>query len=1575
VSDVTLKTSVDSLDKALYIGPKGGKWADAKHTIPWKPEHGGHKEVGAKAHEMEHTSHLAKRGMIGKDHKEALLYVYSKQGKADDLPKGIKADLQARGMMHPTGNLTAKGKSTAIKHNKARAKREKDHVGHKALWHWDRQLKGQGHDDAKTIIETARDTAKQRHADMHAEKEAAHERDKDVLHIHADKAYKDSREAHLVHGLHAAKQKIRETSKGAWDKHLKTQYAREYAAKQIAQAHKAGYVPPEKTGQGGDRRQKPGEKPKPEPKKDVEGYRRAMDKYHRAAKKGVEPNPRKFGLGRDTETATRIGHESRVKVDAEKKKARDTKAKRAEAKKKAAEAVAKPETTEKRAKVATEKFIEKFGAPGKGNTPNALRRRAASAREAGEKGLAQAYENMASYVSARKTQSETGGMETEIAALEQDVHNALHSQVVTPVGGLTPGGYRKVAEGEYVKEGPAKPEKPKVAEPPPEKKPPKGDVPAEGLTFTIGGKRGEKKGTQWKGEPPKGKVPAVPAPKPAEKPKVEPVPAATVEKPAQAQEKLTGKTGYIARGGKHYVDSDFVNASKAAGDLKHEGFGDFSLKVGDKTVHFERTGNTREGFSGREHEMRGHPEALHAVLSKLGHAGLQPIGEKKSEPGFERMPDPKPGAWNHPGPIPKGWEKTETSDGRTTIYTSPGGFEINISHDKRSGKYIHTNDGTGGFVTRAKNVKEAVAWVKKHDATQRREKKEPAGKPAKFPGERGLTDDPAATSYSWTGMADGAKYVATKDASGEWSMFRNGEAYGYTKSKMHTSFGLSTFMSQAAEGSIRRQGGGTSTPVKSPTRPPSPPTPKTTTEKVKRDLGESQAGWERMPSDKSVLEFKGRAEAKLNSVPQGTTLDFGEGHQMVKVSDTKWQERRNGKHVGFKEAKGVADTLSTKKLAGTSGVDHWEQYHPGKYDEDGDLEEISDPTHEQMQKLPAKATYTWAMDYDPTDSDDADQPQDEGAVIDARFTATKLPSGKWDVTGVDAKTNKPLPGYESKPRDTAHVLDRLESGATDTVSRHLIAPKEALDDPKQLAFGQDSPPPPAEPPKPGPKPAPEKAGKREQTKAAVDERFKDSQGKATSAGAAVAGKGPYQPGDTLSPKHNSAETAYVVDDYPYGRKTRTQMRYWLETKKGRGTRMMSQTKNPKTGRWNKPKASTYSGAAVMKMDEKGHIKHVGVHMAYSTADQKKAFYDEHGHHLPEHQRIELEGHQAYYDKRKAGTEHKQAVVETVKEMNDKAKDTGMGTKGGAADYRKAWDDYLGAKRRGLKRLPKLPDASDFGIKNLSPEAKKIEAEAKASHEDIKAKASAIWEEREAMRKKKEQERKEAARQAHKEKLKREAKLVEDAHKRQKKADAKKRADLRAKGEDPYHHVEATVIDRGHRTTTYTVEDPTAPGGEKYHDYVIDHPGVGRGPATRDMALAEHKKKHGIDKEIKHTDLDKKWRKEQHAEVKQHTDPKKVKLAMRRTAGEGVTELDTKHTAGQWSVHESVTGRGGEKYAITHRPSGLTVTGTKDVSSARALANKLHAEAPEALSDLGFGESPKTKHRDDMEKVGKIVGRL
>ncbi len=83
----------------------------------------------------------------------------------------------------------------------------------------------------------------------------------------------------------------------------------------------------------------------------------------------------------------------------------------------------------------------------------------------------------------------------------------------------------------------------------------------------------------------------------------------------------------------------------------------------------------------------------------------------------------------------------------------------------------------------------------------------------------------------------------------------------------------------------------------------------------------------------------------------------------------------------------------------------------------------------------------------------------------------------------------------------------------------------------------------------------------------------------------------------LPPVHISPETAYLVEDYPYGFRLRCKIRYWLEVSKTKGVRFLSQTTNPKKENiWNKPKASTYNQfGGAMYLDEKNYVQWTGIH--------------------------------------------------------------------------------------------------------------------------------------------------------------------------------------------------------------------------------------------------------------------------------------------------------------------------------------------------------------------------------------------
>jgi len=100
--------------------------------------------------------------------------------------------------------------------------------------------------------------------------------------------------------------------------------------------------------------------------------------------------------------------------------------------------------------------------------------------------------------------------------------------------------------------------------------------------------------------------------------------------------------------------------------------------------------------------------------------------------------------------------------------------------------------------------------------------------------------------------------------------------------------------------------------------------------------------------------------------------------------------------------------------------------------------------------------------------------------------------------------------------------------------------------------------------------------------------------------------------------HISPDTAYVVDDYPYGFRLRCKIRYWLEYKEGFGFRFVSQTTNPKRGDiWNKPKAGTYyKFGAAMFLTEQGHVTYAGL-SEYSDGAEAKAWSDKYGEGVPE----------------------------------------------------------------------------------------------------------------------------------------------------------------------------------------------------------------------------------------------------------------------------------------------------------------------------------------------------------------------
>ena len=107
--------------------------------------------------------------------------------------------------------------------------------------------------------------------------------------------------------------------------------------------------------------------------------------------------------------------------------------------------------------------------------------------------------------------------------------------------------------------------------------------------------------------------------------------------------------------------------------------------------------------------------------------------------------------------------------------------------------------------------------------------------------------------------------------------------------------------------------------------------------------------------------------------------------------------------------------------------------------------------------------------------------------------------------------------------------------------------------------------------------------------------------------------------------HTSPETAYVVEDYPYGFRLRCRIRYWLEHRPKFGFRLMSQTTNPKRlgEPWNKPKGSTYCHFGVMILDDKGHVTWSGIHAGYADSRELQDWLNNYSEGLSEKHRDQL----------------------------------------------------------------------------------------------------------------------------------------------------------------------------------------------------------------------------------------------------------------------------------------------------------------------------------------------------------------
>ena len=98
------------------------------------------------------------------------------------------------------------------------------------------------------------------------------------------------------------------------------------------------------------------------------------------------------------------------------------------------------------------------------------------------------------------------------------------------------------------------------------------------------------------------------------------------------------------------------------------------------------------------------------------------------------------------------------------------------------------------------------------------------------------------------------------------------------------------------------------------------------------------------------------------------------------------------------------------------------------------------------------------------------------------------------------------------------------------------------------------------------------------------------------------------------------DTAIEVDNYPWGFRLKTKVKYWIESN-NRGDRFIKQTLNPKTDEWCNPKKSTYSEVMIMTTEEKENktFVHYDSVSSFSKIEEISLFENTHKEHLTDRQ--------------------------------------------------------------------------------------------------------------------------------------------------------------------------------------------------------------------------------------------------------------------------------------------------------------------------------------------------------------------
>lgn len=81
---------------------------------------------------------------------------------------------------------------------------------------------------------------------------------------------------------------------------------------------------------------------------------------------------------------------------------------------------------------------------------------------------------------------------------------------------------------------------------------------------------------------------------------------------------------------------------------------------------------------------------------------------------------------------------------------------------------------------------------------------------------------------------------------------------------------------------------------------------------------------------------------------------------------------------------------------------------------------------------------------------------------------------------------------------------------------------------------------------------------------------------------------------TILRGHTSFETAYKVENYPFGFRKKTTLHIWIESVAKKGDRVWRQTIDPSTGKLCAAKASTFDNIKWLFLDEQNHVQSSGL---------------------------------------------------------------------------------------------------------------------------------------------------------------------------------------------------------------------------------------------------------------------------------------------------------------------------------------------------------------------------------------------